>query len=56
MRVYGFIYAFLVFMPFVGDIFALVLGIIRYSQILSILGIAFGKMLRYAVLLLPFVL
>lgn len=56
VRAYGFIYAFLVFMPFIGDIFALVLGIVRYSQILSICGIACGKMLRYAVLLLPFVL
>lgn len=53
---YGFLYAFFVFLPFVGDIFAIGLGLVRYSQILSILGITLGKTLRYAVLLVPFVL
>ncbi|CUU39522.1 MULTISPECIES: YqaA family protein [Helicobacter] len=51
---FGFIYAFFVFAPFVGDIFALTLGIVRYNQILSIVGIALGKMLRYALILVPF--
>lgn len=53
---YGFLYAFFVFLPFVGDIFALALGLVRYNQILSILGIALGKMARYALLVVPFVL
>lgn len=53
---YGFMYAFFVFLPFVGDIFALTLGLVRYSQILSVLGIALGKMARYALLVVPFVL
>ena len=51
---FGFIYAFFVFAPFVGDIFALALGIVRYNQMLSIVGIALGKMLRYALILVPF--
>ena len=41
---------------FVGDIFALALGLVRYSQILCVLGIALGKMARYALLVVPFVL
>lgn len=53
---YGFAYAFFVFLPFVGDIFALALGLVQYNQILSILGIALGKMARYALLVVPFVL
>ena len=53
---YGFVYAFFVFLPFVGDIFALALGLVRYRQILCVLGIAFGKMARYALLVVPFVL
>ena len=52
----GFVYAFFVFLPFVGDIFALALGLVRYRQILCVLGIAFGKMARYALLVVPFVL
>ena len=53
---YGFVYAFFVFLPFVGDIFALALGLVRYRQILCVLGIALGKMARYALLVVPFVL
>ncbi|BDB67125.1 membrane protein [Helicobacter cinaedi] len=53
---YGFVYAFFVFLPFVGDVFALALGLVRYRQILCVLGIALGKMARYALLVVPFVL
>lgn len=53
---YGFFYAFFVFLPFLGDIFAIALGLVRYSQVLSIVGIALGKILRYFVLIAPFVL
>lgn len=53
---YGFVYAFFVFLPFVGDVFALALGLVRYRQILCVPGIALGKMARYALLVVPFVL
>lgn len=53
---YGFFYACFVFLPFLGDVFAMALGLVRYSQVLSILGIALGKILRYFVLIAPFVL
>lgn len=53
---YGFFYAFFVFLPFLGDIFAIALGLVRYSQLLSIAGIALGKISRYFVLIMPFVL
>lgn len=56
LRKYGFFYAFFVFLPFVGDVFAIGLGLVRYSQILSIFGISLGKALRYFVLIAPFVL
>lgn len=53
---YGFVYAFFVFLPFVGDIFALSLGFVRYHQGLCVLFIALGKIARYGALLLPFML
>lgn len=53
---YGFLYAFFVFLPIVGDIFALALGFVRYHQILCVFGIALGKIARYGVLLIPFML
>ena len=51
---FGFVYAFFVFLPIVGDVFALLLGLVRYNQILCIMGIALGKAARYALLLAPF--
>ena len=51
----GFVYAFFVFLPVVGDVFALALGLARYHQRLALLGIALGKLARYSVLIMPLV-
>ena len=51
----GFVYAFFVFLPVVGDVFALALGLARYHQWLALLGIALGKLARYSVLIMPLV-
>lgn len=50
---FGFVYAFFVFLPVVGDIFALALGIARYHQGFALLGIALGKLARYGALIMP---
>ena len=46
---------FFVFLPVVGDVFALALGLARYHQWLALLGIALGKLARYSVLIMPLV-
>ena len=43
----GFIYAFFSFLPFVGDVFALGLGVYKYSWLKAIIFIALGKGVRY---------
>lgn len=43
----GFIYAFFSFLPFVGDVFALGLGVYKYSWLKTIIFIALGKGVRY---------
>lgn len=48
---YGFLFAFLSFLPIVGDGFALALGVYRYSLFKMALWVAFGKGLRYLALL-----
>ena len=48
---FGFFYAFLSFLPFVGDLFILALGITKYSFYKTLFFIALGKAFRYAILL-----
>lgn len=48
---YGFIYAFLTFLPVVGDIFALGLGLAKYSFFKTAIFIILGKGFRYALLI-----
>lgn len=47
----GFLYAFFTFLPILGDIFALALGVYRYSLIKVCVFIALGKGLRYLILI-----
>lgn len=49
---WGFIYAFLTFLPILGDMFALALGVYRYSILKSFVGVALGKGVRYLVLII----
>lgn len=49
---WGFIYAFLTFLPILGDMFAFALGMYRYSILKSCVGIALGKGVRYLVLMI----
>ncbi|WP_291949887.1 YqaA family protein [Campylobacter sp.] len=44
---FGFVYAFLTFLPLIGDIFALGLGFVKYSPLKTSCFIALGKMSRY---------
>lgn len=48
----GFLYAFLTFLPIVGDIFALALGVYRYSFIKTCIFVTLGKGARYLVLIM----
>ncbi|MCI5969322.1 YqaA family protein [Helicobacter sp.] len=48
---YGFLYAFFTFLPILGDIFALALGVYRYSFVKAFVFIALGKGVRYLVLI-----
>lgn len=48
---YGFLAAFLCFLPFIGDIFALLLGIYGYHYWRAIIFIALGKAARYGILI-----
>lgn len=48
---YGFCFAFFSFLPFLGDVFALALGVYQYPFIKAVFFIALGKGLRYLVLL-----
>ncbi len=47
----GFLYAFFSFLPILGDIFALALGVYRYSIFKAIVFITLGKAVRYWVLI-----
>lgn len=49
---YGAIYAFLTFLPLVGDVFALGLGLSKYPFLKALLFISLGKCFRYAALIL----
>ncbi|AJC88250.1 YqaA family protein [Campylobacter insulaenigrae] len=44
---FGFLYAFLAFLPLIGDIFALGLGFAKYSPLKTGCFIALGKISRY---------
>lgn len=44
---FGFIYAFLTFLPFIGDIFSIGLGFAKYDILKSSIFIFLGKFLRY---------
>lgn len=48
---YGFLFAFFSFLPLVGDVFALALGVYRYSLLKAVFFIALGKGGRYLALL-----
>ena len=48
---YGYLYAFFAFLPFIGDILVLLLGLYKYNQIATWLFIALGKISRYAILI-----
>lgn len=48
---YGFIGAFLSFLPFLGDVFALALGAVKYPFWKATFFIALGKGLRYYLLI-----
>ncbi|WP_299548946.1 YqaA family protein [uncultured Helicobacter sp.] len=50
----GFLYAFFTFLPFLGDLFALALGVYRYSFLKACVFIALGKGVRYLVLILAY--
>lgn len=47
----GFCFAFFSFLPFIGDIFALALGVYQYPFLKATFFIALGKGFRYLVLL-----
>lgn len=51
VRKYGFIGAFLSFLPFLGDLFALALGAVKYPFWKATLFIALGKGMRYFLLI-----
>ncbi len=53
---YGVICAFFSFLPFIGDILVLLLGLYRYNQFYTWLFISFGKMVRYFILIYAYVL
>ncbi|MBM0636788.1 DedA family protein [Campylobacter sp. VicNov18] len=44
---FGSIFAFLSFLPFIGDLFVLGLGFAKYSLLKSIIFISLGKLSRY---------
>ncbi|PKT75199.1 hypothetical protein BCM35_01545 [Helicobacter winghamensis] len=48
---YGFLYALLTFLPILGDVFALALGVYRYSFIKVFVFITIGKGARYLALI-----
>lgn len=48
---YGIFCAFFAFLPFVGDVLVLLLGLYRYNQYMVWLFISLGKCARYAVLI-----
>lgn len=48
---YGGILAFFSFLPFLGDLFILALGLARYKLYKAVILIALGKTLRYLVLI-----
>lgn len=48
---YGVLLAFFTFLPIVGDVFALALGLYRYNFIKSIIFISLGKFTRYSFLI-----
>lgn len=48
---YGWLCAFFAFLPFIGDLLVLLLGLYRYNQYLTWLFITLGKVSRYAVLI-----
>ncbi|MDD0853182.1 hypothetical protein HBN50_08740 [Halobacteriovorax sp. GB3] len=50
----GTLLALFVWLPLVGDVFALVLGLIRFNLLKGLLYIALGKFLRYLGILLFF--
>lgn len=52
---FGFLFAFFSFLPVVGDVFALALGVYQYSFAKATFFIALGKGFRYFVLLGTFV-
>lgn len=50
----GTLLALFVWLPLIGDVFALVLGLIRFNLFKGLLLIALGKFLRYSCILLFF--
>lgn len=50
----GFLYAFFSFLPIVGDVFVLGLGVYRYSIFKSCIFIALGKGIRYLALIMAY--
>lgn len=54
VRKYCALCAFLSFLPFIGDILVLLLGLYRYNQFYTCLFIALGKVCRYALLIYLF--
>ncbi|GAB0173800.1 YqaA family protein [Helicobacter trogontum] len=48
---YGCFYAFFAFLPFIGDVLVLLLGLYRYNQMATWLFIALGKISRYTLLI-----
>nr|WP_199770157.1 YqaA family protein [Helicobacter mesocricetorum] len=47
----GSLYAFLSFLPILGDVFALALGVYRYPVLKTIVFITLGKGMRYLILI-----
>lgn len=54
IKKYGFLCAFLTFLPLIGDVFALGLGVFKYSWKKCVFFIAFGKGARYLALIALF--
>lgn len=50
-KCFGYAFAFFTFLPLIGDLFALALGLARYNIFKTILFIALGKAFRYGILI-----
>lgn len=56
VKKYGYFYAFFAFLPFIGDILVLLLGLYKYNQIATWFFISLGKISRYSILIYLYIM